>query len=265
MKRIACLLLTCVLIGLLVFASAEKKAQPTATPAPVEITSDPVEPPELIRHMLDVAHREWEEVNGKDQGKKNKYTTWFNNYNWGKNKWCAGFVTWCMLEAGLPQMPFEELEALPEEAPEAIFHVKESAPRKMQLGYLHLHRTARVPQKGFIVLYGSGSNGYIHVGIVYDVLSLGEGRYRLTTLEGAMKNTVRKYVFDYDLNAEKKKNITAVPKEEQIQKSTKTFTYEYHKSGDTKWYINYFLMPWVPGDLPAEAPEEEGVNPDAVP
>lgn len=264
MKKTLCLLLALIFACLLTSAPAEKKAKPTATPAPIEIQADPAEPPELIARLLDVAHHEWEEVNGKDQGKKNKYTTWFNNYNWGKNKWCAGFVTWCMLEAGLPQMPMDELEELPEEAPEPVFHVKESAPRKMQLGYLHMHRTARVPQKGFIVLYGSGSNGYIHVGIVYDVAPLGNGRYRLTTLEGAMKNTVRKYIFDYDMNAEKKKNITAVPKDEQIQKSTKTFTYEYHKSGGTKWYINYFLMPWVPGEAAPEA-SEGGAEPTAAP
>ena len=200
--------------------------------------------------MLDIAWQEWETVNGKDQGVKNKYTTWFNNYNWGKNSWCAGFVTWCMLEAGIPQMPQEDLMKNTEEgtAPEPIFHVKGSAPKKMAPGYLYMHRTSHIPQKGFIVLYGEKSNRYIHVGLVYNVELQADGTYRLTCIEGAMKNTVRMFVYDYDPNKENiQKNISLVPKEERTEEESKIFTYGNHKKG-TSWYVNCFLMPWIPGD-----------------
>lgn len=250
-RRLSLLLLVLTLLA--GSAAAASKAKPTATPAPVDIGTAVAEPPEIILNMLDIAYRDWQEVNGKDQGKKNKYTTWYNNYNWGRNRWCAGFVTWCMLEAGIPQAPQDELRDLCEEgtAPEPVFHVKGSAPKKMAPGYLYMHRTSAIPQKGYIVLYGEKTNKYIHVGLVYDVELLPDGKYRMTTIEGAMKNTVRMFVLDYNPNAEKPaKNITVVPKEERTQEETKNFTYVNHTKGGT-YYVNCFLMPWVP-DASAE-------------
>lgn len=223
------------------------KAKPTATPAPQEISPDPLDPPEQIRNLLDIAYSEWETVDGKDQGKKNKYTTWYNNYDWGKNRWCAGFVTWCMLEAEIPQLPEKELKSEYEEGgdPGPVFHVKGSSPGKTFPGYLYLHRSSAIPQKGFVILYGAGGNRYIHEAIVYDVRQLPDGRYRLTTIEGAMKNTVRMYVFDYDANAERKKNITLVPEEERTREESKIFTYGQHDKKE-RYYVNCFLMSWVP-------------------
>ena len=252
LKRIAAILLTMLLLcsssGL-----AASKPKATHTPAPVEITADPVDPPEQIQHLLDIIYEEWTTVNGKDQGKKNKYTTWYNNYPWGKNRWCAGFVTWCMLEAGIPQEMEDEVMKLEEGvAPEPVFHVKSSKPTSMVPGYLHMHRTSAIPQKGFIVLYGAKKSKYIHVGFVYDVEALPDGKYRLTCIEGATMNTVRMYIYDYDPNAEKKeKNISLVPKEERSGKDSKTRTYGRHGS-DKSWYVNCFLMPWVPGESASE-------------
>ncbi len=246
MKRFMLLLLSMMLLAAPACAA---KSKATPTPAPLEIGLEPVEPPEEIQHLLDIVYNEWETVNGKDQGVKNKYTKWFNNYNWGRNSWCAGFVTWCMLEAGIPQSTRDELKDQFQEgvAPSPVFHIKASSPAKMAPGYLYLHRTSNIPQKGFIVLYGEKSNKYIHVGFVYDVEHLGDGRYRLTCIEGAMKNTVRMFIYDYDSRAEKKKNIVLVPKEERTGEESKIFTYGNHKKG-TSWYVNCFMMPWVPGD-----------------
>ena len=247
MKKCCALFLALVTL-LLAPAALAAKAKATPTPAPAEIGTAVVDPPEAIQRLLDVAYQEWETVNGKDQGKKNKYTTWFNNYDWGKNKWCGGFVTWCMLEAEIPQMDQNELKQQQEEgtAPSSVFHVKASSPAKMAPGYLYMHRTSAIPQKGFVILYGSGSNKYIHVGIVYDVEERGNGVYRLTCIEGAMKNTVRMFVFDYDSTAERKNNIVLVPQEERTQEESKIFTYGNHVK-NTRWYVNCFLMSWVPG------------------
>ncbi len=241
--------------ALLLFSSsavAAKKEKATPTPAPVLIQTEPADPPELISRMLDIAYQEWTDVNGADQGVKNKYTTWYNNYNWGRNSWCAGFVTWCMLEAEIPQTTQDEVRKYDEgTCPEPVFHVKGSAPKKMAPGYLHMHRTTEIPQKGYIVLYGENSNKYIHVGIVYDVELKSDGLYRLTCIEGAMKNTVRMFIYDYDMNAEKKKNIVLLPDEERTREEAKNFTYGQHKKG-SRWYVNCFLMPWIPEETAAE-------------
>ena len=248
LKRVSTLVIALLLLTPSALAAKNK---PTPTPAPVEIMTEPAEPPEQIRHMLDIAYEEWTTVNGKDQGVKNKYTTWYNNYNWGRNSWCAGFVTWCMLEAGIPQADQKEVLKYDEgTCPEPVFHVKGSAPKKMAPGYLNSHRTSEIPQKGFIVLYGEDSNKYIHVGIVYDVELKSDGLYRLTCIEGAMKNTVRMFVYDYDAKAEKKKNIILVSDDERKQEESKIFTYGQHKKGK-RWYVNCFLMPWVPGEEPS--------------
>ena len=249
MKRAFALLLSLLLLLSASSALAAKKPKATPTPLPAEIGTELAEPPEQIQRLLDIVYNEWVTVNGKDQGVKNKYTTWFNNYNWGKNSWCAGFVTWCMLEAEIPQVPQDELAKLCEEgsAPAPIYHVKGSAPKKMAPGYLYMHRTSAIPQKGFIVLYGEKSNKYIHVGFVYDAELLPDGKYRLTCIEGAMKNTVRMFIYDYDPSAVREKNIVLVPKEERSGEESKIFTYGNHKKG-TSWYVNCFLMPWVPED-----------------
>ena len=251
--RFLCLML----IPLLSLSSARAaKSKATPTPPPLEIVTGVAEPPAAILNLLDIARNEWETVNGKDQGVKNKYTTWYNNYNWGRNSWCAGFVTWCMLEAGIPQVSKDDLKKLVEEgsAPEEIYHVKASSPAKMAPGYLYMHRTSAIPQKGFVVLYGENSNKYVHVGIVYDVQLLENGKYRLTCIEGAMKNTVRMFIYDYDAAAEKKKNITLVPQEERVGEESKILTYAKHKKG-SDWYVNCFLMPWIPEETEYEETE----------
>ncbi len=247
MKRFLAFLMAALLC--LPAASLAAKAKATPTPAPMEISPEPADPPETIQQLLDLALQDWKDVNGKDQGKKNKYTTWYNNYDWGRNAWCAGFVTWCMLQTDMETVTYNDVKKLENpEAPAPIFHVKESTPKKMFLGYQRFGRITRVPQKGFVILYGENSNKFVHVGLVWDVVSLGEGKYRLTTLEGAMKNTVRMFVFDYDMNAEnQKKNISFVPEEERTEEESTVFTYGYHKK-KTTWYVNCFMMPWIPGD-----------------
>lgn len=249
MKRF-CSFILALLLTLSISPALGAKSKATATPPPLEIGNEIADPPEEIQRLLDIAYQEWTDVNGRDQGEKNKYTTWYNHYNWGRNRWCAGFVTWCMLEAEIPQMPQDQLkkEYKEGESPSPIFHVKGSAPTKMAPGYLYMHRTSAIPQKGFVVLYGENTNKYIHVGIVWDVTRKEDGLYRLTCIEGAMKNTVRMFVYDYDPNAEnKKKNIILVPSDERTEEESKVFTYGHHKSG-TPWYVNCFLMPWVPGE-----------------
>ena len=253
-KALALALIFCLLAP----GALAAKPKPTATPAPQETTRTVVEDvPELIQSVVDIAYREWDELHGKTLPRSNKYTKWWNNGSWG---WCAGFVTWCMLEAGVPQ-DFEDVILAREEGDvEGIYHCKGSSPSKLIHSYLHMRRTTNIPQKGFIVVYGEESNRWVHVGLVVDVRLLDDGRYRLTTIEGNMANRVKMYIYDYDPDKAysiKNKypdntNVTAVPEEDQEGEIDKNFrTYEIHsKSGNRKkpWYINCFLMPWVPED-----------------
>ncbi len=256
MKRMIGLLLTfCLLCSGSAFAA---KAKPTPTPPPQDIVRDVIDPPEIIQNVIDIAYTEWETLHGKTlPNKGNKYQTWWNNYKWG---WCAGFVTWCMLEAGVPQDYEDVILARDEGDVEGIYHCKGSSPSKLIHSYLHMHRTTNIPQKGFIVVYGSESNRWTHVGIVCDVEPLENGKYRLTCIEGNMSNRVKMYIYDYDADIEysiKKKypdntNITAVPEEErtgEIEKNYRTYDLRvYEKNKKKPWYVTCFLMPWVPGE-----------------
>lgn len=247
MNKILSLLLIFIMLLSVSSSSLAAKSKATPTPPPIEITEEVLDPPEEIATMLSIAEEEWETTAGKKLKKSNKYTKWWNNYEW---EWCAGFVTWCMLEAGIPQDFKEEITKTEESSIEGLYHVKASSPGRMLEGYLHMHRTTEVPQKGFVVLYGVSSNKYVHVGIIIDVQPLGNGRFRLTTIEGNMSNTVKKYVYDYDMFAEnKQKNISAVPAEEQTEEEAKNFTYKTRsdsKNKKNKWYVNCFFMPWLP-------------------
>ena len=256
MKRlVACLLVLLLLIpGSVSLAAGKKKSTPT--PPPQTIDPGLIDPPEIIQQVIDIAYNEWNTVAGKRLPKSNKYTKWWNNYPWG---WCAGFVTWCMLEAGVPQDYEEDILKREEGDFHGVYHCKGSSPSKLIHSYLHMHRTTKYPQKGFIVLYGEESNKWVHVGIVCDVEALDNGKYRLTCIEGNMNNTVRMYIYDYDPEKEysiKRKypdnsNISAVPQEERTGEESGFRTYNLHMKNKNKkkpWYINCFLMPWVPGE-----------------
>ena len=258
-------------------ALAATKATPT--PPPIEIDPALTEPPAQIQTMLDIAYREWQEVNGANLGDQNKYTKWRNNYKW---EWCAGFVTWCLLEAGIPMEELADIRAKEDENDhwhtDGLYHVKEGSPGKLVRGYQIMERTTMVPQKGFIIIYGCSYNKVIHAALVYDVEDLGGGKYRLTTLEGNIKNSIRMYIRDYDMNAEvntnktKSTNLTEVPEEERTLAESDILDYSIMTGkvgGKTyTYYVNRFLMPWVPGDptLPTPAPTAEPTpEPTATP
>ena len=124
-----------------------------------------------------------------------------------------------------------------------------------------MNRITSVPQKGFIAVYGNvgdgGTTPYYHVGLVYDVVKLEKGKYRITTIEGNVKgHTVRMYVRDYDMNAEKKqKDMTLVPEAERDREESNIFSYGYAYK-NKKMYITAFLMPRIPEEESQETPED---------
>ena len=88
----------CLLFQSSAFAS---KGKASTTPVPPDVPAEIIrEIPVIIQQLLDLAHEELIEVNGENLKEQNKYTKWRNNGKWG---WCGGFITWCMLELGVPQ------------------------------------------------------------------------------------------------------------------------------------------------------------------
>lgn len=271
-KRLSLLIMTvCLLLNAPAAFAAKSKATPTPPPpeVPVEIQQ---EIPAEIQDVLNLAYSELMEVNGQELKKKNEYTKWRNNYEWG---WCVGFVTWCMLQKEIPML--SRLDTPEKEVP-GVVHVKEAGVGKVYEGYRKMNRLSMIPQKGFIAVYGNmekkyGVSEFYHVGLVVDAELLNNGVYRITTIEGNVtlnftdqnnerhkaSHTVRMYTRDYHPDTEKKKDdLTLVPEEERNREESITFSYGYTYN-NPKMYISYFLMPWIPGDpslnlVPAEVP-----------
>ena len=247
-------------------AAKKKNEEYTAREITTEVVQDI---PAEIQQVLDLAYQQWQEVDAANLKQINKFTEWRGKgYKFG---WCGGFVTWCMLESGIPQ---EEKNNIKEGEVEGVVHVKEAGVGKLYTGYGKMNRITRVPQKGFIAVYGNegsgGSTPYYHVGLVYDVESLGDGKYRITTIEGDVpapddathkKNghTVRMFIRDYDMNLAsdkktKKKDMTLVPESEQDKEENALFSYGYAYK-KKNMYITIFLMPWIPEDSQETAEE----------
>ena len=174
-----------------------------------EISATQVEPPPEIRQVLDIAYAQWQETDGKNLTDKNKFTEWRGKGY--KFQWCGGYVTWCMLEAGIPMMTLGEFRSAAKQSDDrlvlkdGVYHCEEALPSKILSGYQFMERVTAVPQKGFIIIYGTSWNETVHTALVYDVEELGEGKFRITTLEGNVKNngtpnSITMYIRDYDMN-----------------------------------------------------------------
>ncbi len=227
-------------------ALAESKPSTTMTPAPNQVSDSVLTPPEQIQQVLDIAYNEWQTLNGKTLSKCNKYTEWRGKgVSFG---WCGGFVTWCMMEADIPMETLENVEEAPVEG---LYHVKEASVGKILRGYLRKDRMTLVPQKGYLLVYGvrKSANKTVHIGLVYDVEELGNGKYRITTIEGNMSNRVKMYIHDYDMNAEERGlNLSVVPEDERTMEASNCLDYKIPKSDGKPFYVNCFLMPWLPED-----------------
>lgn len=247
-------------------------ATATPTPPPVQIESSVVTPPAEIEAMLDIAYREWEALAGEKLPNVNKFTEWRGKGY--KFEWCAGYVTWVMMEAGIPMQELEDIKTAAKGTedglfhPEGIYHCKEASPGKLLRAYQLMERATMVPQKGFIIIYGCSYNKVIHAGFVYDVEDLGGGKYRITTLEGNINDSVKMFIRDYDMNAEvntnskKSTNLSEVPENERTIPAAKNVDYTVMSGkpssstdGKYMYYVNRFLMPWVPGDAALSTPE----------
>ena len=193
----------------------ETYTEVTATPEPTPVP-DPNDPnaqvPEEIRQVLNIAYNEWESLGGRTLTQSNKYT-WWRCGKGCKFGWCGGFVTWCMLEAGIPM---DELQDVPEQV-EGVYHVKEASVGKLLKGYQQLGRTTQIPRPGYCVVYA---------------------------VQKSANKTVKMYIYDYNSNEEfATENMSKLPEEERTLEANVYTSYKLHSDD---WYINTFLMSWVP-------------------
>ena len=180
MKRLLRGLCALLLMTLLLPTALAAKATPT--PPPVAISTEaPVQPPEQIQQVLDIAYNEWKELDGKTLKNVNKYTEWRGKgIGFG---WCGGYITWCMMQANVEMEELEAVKKAAKESEDGVFvqvegvhHVKEASVGKLLRGYQLMNRTTNVPQPGFLLVYGCSFNKTIHVALVYDVKVLGDGK-----------------------------------------------------------------------------------------
>lgn len=120
--------------------------------------------------------------NGKGVG---NWTEYGRYYGLNHQPWCAIFVNWCAREAGA------SYSAVPKYCAVRSYH---SYFRRQ--GRFHSWSSIRSggyePKKGDVILYAHSKNGVAHhIGYVLES-SRGDGRVRLTTVEGNTKDAVRR-------------------------------------------------------------------------
>ena len=146
----------------------------------------------------------------------------------------------------------------------SIIYVKDAEPQDVQVGdadcisamegrvgnvyyafeqhgrWLQCDKMEAVPQPGYLLIYGvRGSTPYTHIVIVETVTPLGDGVYELTTVEGNINSSVRRYRYRYDATPKARyRNMSTVPESEQTDENC-----QYKLHNDT-WYITGFAVTW---------------------
>ena len=224
-------LLLCALLPVCAWAGG----LPQPTMPPLELGG---EVPIRIAEMIRAAQAEVVAADRQALPRNNKYSIWYFN-DQRKIGWCACFVSWCANQAGLPLVKKGEAEPMPDEA---VFASNEASVPNTALVYQRTERLTDIPRPGYQIIYGViGGTPYTHVGMVESVRDLGDGVYELTTLEGNVSNTCKRYCFRYILNPKQAhRNFKAVPAQEQTRDDAQ---YKLHKDN---WYVFGFGQTWKP-------------------
>ena len=224
-------LLLCVVLPVLAWATD----LPQPTMPPLEVGE---EVPGQIVEMIRIAQAEVVAADKKALPRNNKYSIWYFN-DQRKIGWCSCFVSWCANAAGLPLLKKKDAAPMPDAA---VFVSNEAAVPNTYVVYETAQRLTDIPRPGYQIIYGViGSTPYTHVGMVESVKDLGDGLYELTTLEGNVSNTCKRYAFYYVLNPERlHRNLVAIPAESQTRDDAQ---YKLHKDN---WYVTAFGATWLP-------------------
>jgi len=245
-----CLLLFCVFLPLSGWAT--ELPQPTMPPLEVD-----EEVPAQIVEMIRIAQAEVVAADKKALPRNNKYSIWYFN-DQRRIGWCSCFISWCAHQAGLPLLKKKDAEPMPDDA---VFVTNEAAVGNTFVTFEAAGRITDIPRPGYTIIYGvRGSTPYTHVGMVESVQYLGDGVYELTTLEGNVSNTCKRYAFRYVLNPTRAhRNFVAIPAQEQIREDAQ---YKLHKEN---WYITGFGQTWIPKAEQRVLPEIVGRDAPGAP
>ena len=203
--------------------------------------------PEHAKAFVYVARREFLQNQRRHLPKANDYTIWY--YRSKKEVgWCSVFTIWCANASGTNPIRREEAVDIPGDQ---MLLLREGQVGNQYDGFQRNNRFVGIPQPGYLVIYANMENTYLytHIGIVTDVAQMGGGKYRVTTVEGNMSNTVKCYTFVYDSNfdnhtlnadtrSQQQPNMSVVPPQDQTDPLT-----QYELSTEM-WTVFGFCATW---------------------
>lgn len=202
---------------------------------------------EIGKNYVYVLNREYFSVARERLPKYNQYAKWY----YRKKKevgWCAVFTIYCANAAGFD--PIKEADLDPE-APYTDIFFREGQVGNQYDGFHKLGRFVGIPKPGYTVTYVDMKKAYLttHVGSVVAVEDRGDGIYAVTTVEGNMSNTVKRYTYLYDSNKSNheittdtrkhlQENMAMLPEEEHTDPLSQ---YELHTD---HWAVFGFGATW---------------------
>ena len=230
----AALLATAVLLPCTGLATRATPAPPAPTTTPPVIAE---ELPDAIAEMIRIAQQEVAAAYEQKVPKSNKYSQWYF-HDKREIGWCSNFVSWCADQAGLPLYKEENMEPLAEDI---VFVTNEAKVERTREAFEKAERLVEIPRPGYLIIYGVlGSTNSTHVGMVESVWEVSDGVYEITTLEGNVSSTVKRYCIRYLLDPPQRyHNLKAVPQDEQTRTDAQ---YKLHKEN---WYISGFGATWL--------------------
>ncbi len=194
-----------------------------------------------IRNLTYIGKREFLFNQMSRLPKYNQYAKWY----YKKKKevgWCSVFTSYATNASGIDTykhntIPIDEINNY------SVFGLLEGQVGHQWDGFTSVNRFTNIPQPGYYVIYGNRKNAYrfTHVGLVVDVEQFPDGWYKVTTVEGNMSNTVKKYCYMYNSNIEHpKENMAEVEKDQQTNALTQ---YKLHTDF---WDVFGFCATWEP-------------------
>ena len=155
---------------------------------------------EIGKNYVYVLNREYYSVGREKLPKYNQYAKWY----YRKKKevgWCSVFTIYCANAAGFDPVPEEDIDPETDSDRTDLFF-REGQVGNQYDGFNKLGRFVGVPKPGYTVIYVDMSKAYLttHIGSVVAVEDRGGGLYAVTTVEGNMSNTVKRYTYLYDSN-----------------------------------------------------------------
>ncbi len=194
--------------------------------------------PEVVKNFVYVVKREYYKNQRAGMPRSNEYTKWYYKSKKAVG-WCSVFTIWSANAAGFDPIDEEDAKEIPPSQP---LFLREGQVGNQYDGFSYLDRFVGIPRPGYLVIYANLKNTYLftHVGIVTDVIDKGDGIYQVTTVEGNMSSTVKRYSYLYDSNKDNsaltsetrqkvQSNIVMVEQDQQTDpltqyETTKNFT-----------------------------------------